>query len=306
VQPMRARAATSPALMRPEGAAVKPVNESLGSSTESLPGSGRDRSPSSLAMPGVPLGRLEPLERDDGPRPQVELTLYDLCTCCNQAAHLIGVGVYHTGIVVEGLEYTYDNVALTSNSAPGDTGVVAHAPYYDDSSRQKLLPFRSRVQLGRSRLSARASHALLRSLASVWIADEYDLVEHNCHHWCFEAAAALGVAPPPPWVSRAAEILKFFSGLPSEQVRASDAWHGGDGAAARRSRRVRIRSDEDGDESAAPLLVRDCAHFGRVPSGEEEDDAEEPVRDPVPLGQPGAPFSPARSRRLSGVQSTLV
>jgi hypothetical protein len=101
VQPMRARAATSPALMRPEGAAVKPVNESLGSSTESLPGSGRDRSPSSLAMPGVPLGRLEPLERDDGPRPQVELTLYDLCTCCNQAAHLIGVGVYHTGIVVE-------------------------------------------------------------------------------------------------------------------------------------------------------------------------------------------------------------
>ena len=171
-----------------------------------------------LLSPGARIERME-----HGRRPQVELTLYDLCTCCNGAAHRLGIGVYHSGIVIEGLEYTYDNVALTGSAAPEDSGVVVHAPYYTDRERQKLLPFRTTILLGESRLSARESHAMLRGLAGAWIADEYDMVEHNCHHFCAEAATILGVAPPPYWVSRAGEILRFFSGLPSERERARQA-----------------------------------------------------------------------------------
>ena len=156
----------------------------------------------------------------------------------------------------QGLEYTYDNVAITSEAAPDDSGVTVHEPYRTDPERLKVMPFRARVDLGTSRLSAKNSHKLLRALASVWIADEYDMVEHNCHHWCCAAAAALGVAPPPPWVLRTSELLKFFSGLPSEREREREQQTHRRG---RESQRVHMKrgsstSSED-EEVSEPLLV---------------------------------------------------
>ena len=91
------------------------------------------------------------------------------------------------------------------------------APYYTDARRQKSLPLRGQFALGTARVSARASHKLLRGLSSLWHSHDYDIAEHNCHHWCHEAAAALGVQAPPPWVNRATEFLRFFSGLPAER-----------------------------------------------------------------------------------------
>ena len=42
--------------------------------------------------------------------PQVFLTLYDLTsTCVNSVAHAVGLGVYHSGIEVYGIEYAFDN-----------------------------------------------------------------------------------------------------------------------------------------------------------------------------------------------------
>lgn len=68
------------------------------------PGTSRDElnsSAESLATPGVPVHRLEPLEDGTTQRPHVELTMYDLCTCCPGIAHRLGIGVYHSGIVIE-------------------------------------------------------------------------------------------------------------------------------------------------------------------------------------------------------------
>ena len=147
-------------------------------------------------------------------RPDIHLTLYDLCTCCNGMAHRLGIGVYHSGIELEGVEYTFDNVADTTSGS----GIVAHEPYYMDVDRQRSLPLRCRIPLGTSRVSVRASHELLVGLSSLWHPHDYDLVERNCHHWCHDAACALGVEPPPPWVSRLTEILRFFSGMPSDRA----------------------------------------------------------------------------------------
>ena len=125
--------------------------------------------------------------------------------------------MYHSGIVVDGLEYTYDSILDDGLSG---SGVVAHAPYYTDPEKQVTLPLRCTIILGTSRLSATASHKLLRSLGSLWLAHAYDLVEQNCHHWVTEASAALEVAPPPRWVTRASELLQFCSGMPSRESRA--------------------------------------------------------------------------------------
>ena len=151
-------------------------------------------------------------------RPLVTLALYDLCTCCNSCAHALGVGVYHSGIVLGGLEYTYDNVY---EPHPSGSGVVAHAPYYTDRERQKELPLRCTLPLGRSLYTTSQSHKLLRSLGSQWQAHAYDLVEQNCHHWCIEASAALGVTPLPRWVTRSGDLMRFCSGIPSQPIEAS-------------------------------------------------------------------------------------
>lgn len=149
----------------------------------------------------------------------------------------------------QALEYTYDNVAITSHADPDDSGVTVHPPYHTDPRRAKVMPLRSRLVLGRSRLNARASHKLLRSLAARWIASEYDMVERNCHHWCCEASDALGVSPPPRWVLRSSDILKFFSGMPSERelkrlaLKRSDKRHGSG------------NDSDDDEEEGAPLLT---------------------------------------------------
>ena len=62
------------------------------------------------------------LSNDSSLHPEVYLTLYDLNSCCNSfCAHRLGIGIYHSGVLVQGLEYTYDNT-----SAGAGSGVVAH------------------------------------------------------------------------------------------------------------------------------------------------------------------------------------
>lgn len=120
----------------------------------------------------------------------------------------------------QGQEYTYDNV-----DARGGSGVIAHVPYYDDVERRRTLPLRCQLLLGSSRLSSRSSHQRLRSLGNLWLADDYDLLEHNCHHWCHAAAAALQVADPPPYVTRAPQLLRLCSGI--QQSSSERQWRGG-------------------------------------------------------------------------------
>lgn len=143
-----------------------------------------------------------------GARAEVYLNLYDLCSCANVLTHRLGLGVYHSGIEVGRIEFTFDNLY---NSG---TGMVAHRPYHADETQLQQLPLRARLPLGRSALGGRECRTLLRGLAPFWPSHGYDLLEHNCHDWCAEAAAALGVAPPPRWVNRSARLLRFFSGTP--------------------------------------------------------------------------------------------
>jgi hypothetical protein len=212
---------------------------------------------------GAAVSALEAAPAGGGACPSVQLTLYDLCTCCNGLAHRAGVGVYHSGIVVDGVEYTYDNI-LTSTG----TGVVPHVPYYTDDERRRTLPLRCILSLGSSRLPTEATHELLRGLSSHWHAHAYDIVEHNCHHWCMEAAAALRVAPPPPWVTRAGAILKFFSGIELQESGSGAAGGGGRSARTKKGKGTEARwrtrrADASGDDEMRALLLEDSSdHLG--------------------------------------------
>lgn len=94
----------------------------------------------------------------------------------------------------QGQEYTYDNV-----DARGGSGVIAHVPYYDDVERRRTLPLRCQLLLGSSRLSSRSSHQRLRSLGNLWLADDYDLLEHSALA-ALLATVLRAVQLLPPWL----------------------------------------------------------------------------------------------------------
>ena len=69
---------------------------------------------------------------------------------------------------MQGIEYTFDNLASCHGS-----GVIRHVPYYEDEERRATLPLRCKLLLGRSRLSAAASHEKLIRMAPEWPASSY-------------------------------------------------------------------------------------------------------------------------------------
>jgi len=72
------------------------------------------------------------------------------------------------GHPVQGIEYTFDNIASCHGS-----GVIRHVPYYEDEERRATLPLRCKLLLGRSVLSAAASHEKLIRMAPEWPASSY-------------------------------------------------------------------------------------------------------------------------------------
>ncbi len=152
----------------------------------------------------------------------VYLNLYDLCSCgpwgCSAGLHWCGVGIYHSGVEIcrDGVEFTFDNHTGEGEGSAGEaaSGVVAHSPYHADPRRRRELPPRAQILLGRSQLSERDCREKLQRLAIAWPSHSYDILAHNCHDWCEEAAAALGVSRLPRWVNRSARLMLFCSGTP--------------------------------------------------------------------------------------------
>ena len=128
----------------------------------------------------------------------VYLTVYDLDRCWNAAGmHQLGLGLYRTGIEIDGLEYTFDS----DNGSDGG-GVCWHRPFYEDAT----VHLREKRLLGRTALTADDAHVALRELAQAWRAAEYHSLERSCHHWCAAAAEELGLGVP-RWIHGLLRLL---------------------------------------------------------------------------------------------------
>ena len=154
-------------------------------------------------------------------RTPVYLNVYDLDRCWNSTGmHQLGLGLYRTGIEIDGVEFTFD-------SEPGDngdeSGVRWHPPFYEDSA--VTVPLRQRLLLGRATLTADTAHGALRELAQIWRAAEYHSFERSCHHWCAAAAEELGLGVP-RWIHGLLRVLRFCTdggGSPAREPTASAA-----------------------------------------------------------------------------------
>ncbi|KAM3194816.1 hypothetical protein ACQJBY_071080 [Aegilops geniculata] len=130
----------------------------------------------------------------------VFLNVYDV-TPANGYARWLGLGVYHSGVQVHGVEYAYG-----AHEGAG-SGIFEVPP-----RRCPGYAFREAVLVGTTALSRAEVRALMADLAADFPGDAYNLVSRNCNHFCDAACRRLVArARIPRWVNRLAKIGVVFT-----------------------------------------------------------------------------------------------
>ncbi|GMH14305.1 hypothetical protein Nepgr_016146 [Nepenthes gracilis] len=124
----------------------------------------------------------------------VYLNIYDI-TPINVYAYWIGLGAYHSGVQVHGVEYAFGGHEYPT------TGIVEGPPKQCDGFR-----FRKAILIGWTELSAEEVTGLMAALAEDYKGNAYNLITKNCNHFCNDACIRLSGNPIPSWVNRLARI----------------------------------------------------------------------------------------------------
>ncbi|CAN0855076.1 DeSI-like protein At4g17486 [Linum grandiflorum] len=124
----------------------------------------------------------------------VYLNVYDL-TPMNGYAYWVGLGIYHSGVQVHGVEYGFGAHDHTT------TGVFEVEP--------KQCPgftFRKSILIGRTDLGPKEVRSMMEKLAKEYSGNTYHLITKNCNHFCNDACVKLTGKTIPSWVNRLARL----------------------------------------------------------------------------------------------------
>lgn len=134
------------------------------------------------------------------PLSNAHLNVYDLRGTENVNENISpwGFGVFHAGVEVYGVEWSFGFVAACDPSAPPASGVYPIIP-----RSSPIGTYRQTVGLGKLQShTATDVWKLLTGLAGEWLGHSYHPFNHNCLHFCAELCGHLGLDPPPDWVGR--------------------------------------------------------------------------------------------------------
>ncbi|KAI4379875.1 hypothetical protein MLD38_006117 [Melastoma candidum] len=144
------------------------------------------------------LCRMVPVARTKkGGSVPVYLNVYDL-TPINGYAYWVGLGIYHSGVQVHGVEFGF--------------GAHDHATtgIFEVEPRQcPGFTYRKSILIGRTDLDPREVRAFMEKLAEEYSGNTYNLITKNCNHFCNDVCVRLTRKPIPRWVNRLAR-LGFF------------------------------------------------------------------------------------------------
>ncbi|KAK2356290.1 hypothetical protein P8452_76152 [Trifolium repens] len=183
-------------------------------------------------MPSLPrssstLERVQ--EGDKKTNAMVYLNVYDL-TPANNYLYVFGVGIFHSGIEVHGMEY----------------GFGAHE--YPTSGVFEVEPrscpgfiFRRTVMLGTTDMSYSQFRSFIERLSAKYHGDSYHLIAKNCNHFTDEVCQQLTGKPIPAWVNRLARVGSFCNCLLPESLQVEAVRHEPD--------HIPHSADEEGSES---------------------------------------------------------
>ncbi|XP_050232257.1 deSI-like protein At4g17486 [Mercurialis annua] len=133
-------------------------------------------------------------EDNNGGSVPVHLNVYDL-TPINGYAYWLGLGVYHSGVQVHGVEY-----AFGAHEYP-TTGIFEGEPKQCEG-----FTFRKTILIGKTDLSSSQVRTVMEELAEEFRGNAYNLITKNCNHFCNNACVKLTGNPIPNWVNRLARI----------------------------------------------------------------------------------------------------
>lgn len=124
----------------------------------------------------------------------VYLNVYDL-TPINGYAYWFGLGIYHSGVQVHGVEYGFGAHEHST------TGIFEVEPRQCPG-----FTFRKSILIGRTDLGPKDVRALMEKLAREYSGNTYHLITKNCNHFCNDVCIQLAGKPIPRWVNRLARL----------------------------------------------------------------------------------------------------
>uniref|UniRef100_A0A6V7QQA0 PPPDE domain-containing protein n=1 Tax=Ananas comosus var. bracteatus TaxID=296719 RepID=A0A6V7QQA0_ANACO len=137
----------------------------------------------------------------------VVLNVYDL-TPLNDYLYWFGIGIYHSGIEVHGMEYSFGAHDYPSS------GVFEVEP--------KKCPgfiYRCSILLGRTDMLPYEFRAFIENMAADYHGDTYQIISKNCNHFTDDASLKLTGRSIPGWVNRLAKIGALCNCLLPESMR---------------------------------------------------------------------------------------
>ncbi|GMJ11118.1 hypothetical protein HRI_004781000 [Hibiscus trionum] len=124
----------------------------------------------------------------------VYLNVYDL-TPINGYAYWFGLGIYHSGVQVHGVEYGFGAHEHTT------TGIFEVEPRQCPG-----FTFRKSILVGRTDLGPKDVRLFMEKLAKEYSGNSYHLITKNCNHFCNDVCIQLTGKPIPRWVNRLARL----------------------------------------------------------------------------------------------------
>ncbi|KAL2338196.1 hypothetical protein Fmac_012642 [Flemingia macrophylla] len=122
------------------------------------------------------------------------LNVYDL-TPMNGYAYWFGLGVYHSGVEVHGVEFAFGAHEFSS------TGIFEGEP-----KKCEGFTFRKTILIGKTDMGPDEVRVVMENLAAEYGGNAYNLITKNCNHFCNDACIRLTGNPIPSWVNRLARI----------------------------------------------------------------------------------------------------
>ncbi|KAK8945359.1 DeSI-like protein [Platanthera guangdongensis] len=188
-------------------------------------------------------------------RSHLFLNVYDL-TPINNYLYWFGLGIFHTGIEVHGMEYGFGAHDYATS------GVFEVEP--------KSCPgfvFRRSLWLGATDMSRAEFRMFIEQLSGKYYGDTYHLIAKNCNHFTDDVCMRLTGKSIPGWVlSATAFYLKIFKSQLSDiyQIIQHYPANGGSGRSGRKESAVRKErcSAKTGAEGGAAPWRRRSAEMG--------------------------------------------
>ncbi|PIC28211.1 hypothetical protein B9Z55_020204 [Caenorhabditis nigoni] len=128
----------------------------------------------------------------------VRLNVYDMYWL-NDYASNIGVGIFHSGIEIFGVEYAYGGHPYQFS------GVFENSPQ-DAEELGETFKFKESIVVGETEHSTTDVRRLIKALGEDFRGDRYHLISRNCNHFSAVLARALTGKEIPGWINRLANL----------------------------------------------------------------------------------------------------